>query len=67
MLVTSSQVPLQVSGANYDDMVQAAFGWSVTLKCVIRRRSLLKITRINRTLKLAVGTVRKSSEMSSLE
>src|SRR6516225_7230351 len=40
--------------------VHAAVGWSVTFTWTTRRRSWDRMTRTNRTRKVAVGTVKKS-------
>jgi len=46
--------------------VHSAVGCSVTLKCTILRRSCASTMRTNRTRNVAVGTVKKSIETSSL-
>src|SRR5262245_15240084 len=45
--------------------VHSAVGYSVTLKCTSRRRPWLSTTSTNRTRKVAVGTVKKSSAIRS--
>src|SRR5882724_2189991 len=45
--------------------VHCAVGCCVTLKCTMRRRSCTRITNTNSTLKVTVGTVKKSQETKS--